>query len=81
MSGRYETLAFDSREPIARNLEQARLEQLGPVEEERDFLVQEKDTLADRLDNLEARQGSLQEQERQAKNRGTFTTRCTLGLQ
>ncbi|CAM9186363.1 unnamed protein product, partial [Pylaiella littoralis] len=48
---------------------QARLDQLGLLEEERDFLLQEKDTLVDRLGNLEARQGSFQEREKQAKNR------------
>lgn len=52
---------------------QARLEQLGLLEEERDFLLQEKDTLVDRLGQLEARQGSFQERERQAENRGTKT--------
>lgn len=52
---------------------QAKLAQLGLLEEERDFLLQEKNTLVDRLGNLEARQGSFQERERHAKNRGVIT--------
>lgn len=47
------------------------MDQLGLLEEERDFLLQEKATLVDRLGNLEARQGSFQERERQVATRGT----------
>lgn len=53
---------------------QAKLDQLGLLEEERDFLVHEKATLVDRIGNLEARQGSFQERERQAENRGAILT-------
>eukprot|EP00752_Nemacystus_decipiens_P007745 g6923.t2 len=48
---------------------QGKVDQLGLLEEERDFLLQEKATLVDRLGNLEARQGSFQERERQAATR------------
>lgn len=49
---------------------QVRAERLRLLEEERDFLRQEKDTLVDRLGSLEARQEALREREKQAGDRG-----------
>lgn len=40
------------------------------LEEERDFLLREKNALVDRLGGLEERQRSLQELDRQSDNRG-----------
>lgn len=57
------------------------MDQVGLLEEERDFLLQEKATLVDRLGNLEARQGSFQERERQAATRGTNTTNMEVNEQ
>ncbi|CAM9475926.1 unnamed protein product, partial [Ectocarpus sp. 13 AM-2016] len=67
---RVQALEDDNRALKQRKAEaQANLDRLGLLEEERDFLLREKDTLVGRLGNLEARQGFLQERERQAENR------------
>lgn len=55
---------------------QAKSERLSLVEEERDFLLQEKDTLVDRLGGLETRQRLLEEREEQAGDRGMRNATC-----
>lgn len=51
-------------------MHQAKSERLPLLEEERDFLLKEKDNLVGRLGGLEARQRLLHEREQQAGYRG-----------